>query len=1010
MSIDRKPLAGSPLNIRDPLVDRLVSCVVLNDTLKAYDSVTGVMGSVSGGVGFYNPMGDGSKYFDGTGSIAFGGGGLDTRYNATSHPFTVETYVNPASHAGSPRIVCQQSSGTTVWYLDIEPGPILRFYVNFTGGTNIDAKAETTANVPAIGVWSHVVAWLDTSKVPHIAVNGREVTYSSQITGDSAVAGASSVPYCIGSRNGVNFFTGGIGYARLWSRELKESERLSLYTDPYRMFRIPADNSLLVEAPATGSVNVLAVTGSATGNTTLPTVSITSTQGYSLSFDGTIDAIAMSNTVRTDILARSNKYKDLGTITSAVCDGGSNTPNWIPNTTTSEPTGTSIEWASRGSNTIFLATDVSPSWGSWTPTLTVPENRYVQWEARFNTTSKLTPTLQSVNLQGVGVAPQAQGKPYIWYPPARKWPDTLRLPEWRVEICNAAGVKVAELTDIESAEFNWNRKGGCTDFTITLSENSRGLEHMNSDYWLIFYVKDPADGTWGKWFSGYLLHGSLYSKKPQALTFKGIGFVGEMERKQLPALGVGRKSSGDTYIAIGFFGTQLYNKWLGADRSNVASFVSYWSPSVKADEMHFDNANLVEIMNTATEGINPIYAYGLGGSWGVDEERILFMQPVPTDTLHVFDHDDPRIEDLALEWDTTDKANTVIVQGGEANFGNYLRNPSFAETEKTSSGSTDTFDHLVGWVRNPSTGGDVTYFDTYTETSTPESPIKFLHDNNVVYFSGAATTNYLESKPVKVIGSGSGTYSYYFSTGLWAAGRFITGNGLGAKLKVQLYHSTTETGTFSALTASHSLEWVAGEHMLTKKVIFEDLYTGSGSQELWWKVRITCDRASYHFYVDGITMTTGYEKTHRGSPDDAMSYLMSTQYQAAFTNGTPTDKETRWETITNQTIKTYADAKQFADSYFAWHDREIIGGSLTLRSYPHRIAPWQGGITITNVPRPDGTRITVSFPVESSKLSITKENWIHTLEIGDPIPTHWDYIAKAWANTSAQMNIIHQII
>ena len=247
----RKPQPGTPINWNDPLTVGLVSCMLLNDGTNGspYDMLTGAWGTVTGTV--TNAVTDQDsaltgltpcKHFDGsTGWISwpFTDNGY---YDIETPPYSVETWVYPDALASNPRIVARNSSSTVIWYLDIETSgaDALRFYVNYSSGTNTDAKAETTAQVPAIGVWTHIVATIGSDAVPHLFVNGAEVTYSSQVTGNLNPVTSSSVVLSVGAKSGTaaNFFDGKIGLVRIWrGREFTETEARTLYHDPWRMFR-----------------------------------------------------------------------------------------------------------------------------------------------------------------------------------------------------------------------------------------------------------------------------------------------------------------------------------------------------------------------------------------------------------------------------------------------------------------------------------------------------------------------------------------------------------------------------------------------------------------------------------------------------------------------------------------------------------------------------------------------------------------------------------------------------
>ncbi len=569
----------------------------------------------------------------------------------------------------------------------------------------------------------------------------------------------------------------------------------------------------------------------------------------------------------------------------------------------------------------------------------------------------------------------------------------LVIPEWTVEIANASGVKVAELSEVLSSEWRWDKKGGCSTCTLTLPPNAAEMGYMVEDYWVTLRVKDPDTLLWDTWWTGYLEKGHRYSKSSKALTYSGVGFSSQLAKILVPKLAVGLPCG--AAIVVNTFLTRIASRYI-TGYTDVASLAAGWSGSATCDELAFEKASLVEILNAIGEGVDPAYTYGLGATWGVDEDRILFSKATPSTAIHTLHHESPYIKDLDLTWDNSGRVNSVYLTGGASRFPNLVVNPTFAATKMTSSSGADVYDHFDGWDRSDTT--NITYVDNFT-TATQI----ILHDNNVVSFGASATTSstLTSAKGVEVSGyPNAGKYDYYLTLGAWACGRFYSGTG--AYIDWQLGYATSETGAYTYVAAGTS-QWASGDYSV-KKAAFEVSLTGQTASKLYWKVRIKPHTAGRQFWVDGLSLVTGKEKTTRGAGNTDLAYMMGSSYEDIFQDGTPS--RALWGEVSPSSVRVYREAKKYSDAYFDWYNRVITGGTLTLRSYAKKILPWEGSIQIVSIPKTDGTYESISFPVETVTLSISKDAWESNVTIGDPVPGAWDYIAKAWVKSRAYSKIL----
>lgn len=91
-------------------------------------------------------------------------------------------------------------------------------------GTDEDAQAVSSANSLLLGQWQHVVGLFDSSKAPHLYIDGAEVSYVSQQSWEGSVKSHAHLSLLIGDNTDNRHFDGLIDEVYIYKRALSLSE------------------------------------------------------------------------------------------------------------------------------------------------------------------------------------------------------------------------------------------------------------------------------------------------------------------------------------------------------------------------------------------------------------------------------------------------------------------------------------------------------------------------------------------------------------------------------------------------------------------------------------------------------------------------------------------------------------------------------------------------------------------------------------------------------------------
>ena len=162
-------------------------------------------------------------------------------------PFTIEIWLKPTIAATGTVFGKAESAGTFSGYrLDYNGGQ-LRFLIRGTSVPNlIDI---TTAEPITLNAWSHIIVKIDgSSTAAGVSIMSNNVLLTNVVaTNALSTSTATTDPLTIGSLNGTLYFTGNIGYCRVWNKALNTAETTIQYNGGVMLDNADAAVNLVFE-------------------------------------------------------------------------------------------------------------------------------------------------------------------------------------------------------------------------------------------------------------------------------------------------------------------------------------------------------------------------------------------------------------------------------------------------------------------------------------------------------------------------------------------------------------------------------------------------------------------------------------------------------------------------------------------------------------------------------------------------------------------------------------------
>ena len=226
-----KPIRAIQLNKSHPFARGMVGCWLFNEATgdRVFDSSgNGNMGTLVGDTHFVPGKFGSALNFDGAGDYVDCGN--NESLNITGE-MTLSAWIKPTDVVGGTREIVAKSDGhadDTQWEMRQKYND-----TQFIISDEIGLQTATCLNRLFAGVWSHVVATVDSSKVMKVYVDnvlgGTEDSFGTQNITDSNVK--------IGARaSGAYSFDGQIDYVMIFDRALTAGEVAQLYREPFSIF------------------------------------------------------------------------------------------------------------------------------------------------------------------------------------------------------------------------------------------------------------------------------------------------------------------------------------------------------------------------------------------------------------------------------------------------------------------------------------------------------------------------------------------------------------------------------------------------------------------------------------------------------------------------------------------------------------------------------------------------------------------------------------------------------